>query len=201
MALTGVMTVTDDDLRPVPMTRVQYEVLTAADAFDDERIELLEGMVVQKVPQKPIHSNHVMRIAQHLTLLLADSFETRYLVGIGAPVAAGLWSEPEPDVSVLDSDALTDDAHPTTAHLAVEVSRSSIRRDLVLKPRIYARAGIPRYWVVDVVAGEVVVHTDPFSDGDELGGTTAGYKLIRRVPLDTQLELLGLAVSLPDALS
>lgn len=200
MALTGVMTVTDDDLRPVPMTRLQYEVLTAADAFDDERIELLEGMVVQKVPQKPIHSNHVMRIAQHLTLLLAEAFTHRYLVGVGAPVAAGRWSEPEPDVSVLDTDALTDDAHPTTAHLAVEVSRSSLRRDLMVKPRIYARAGIPRYWVVDIAAREAVVHTDPFADGDELASTTAGYKLIRRVPMDTELEVLGLTVRLTDAL-
>jgi len=201
MALTGVMTVTDDDLRPVPMTRVQYEVLTAADAFDDERIELLEGMVVQKVPQKPIHSNTVRRITHVLTVLLAEPYGDQYLVGSGLPIAVGRWSEPEPDISVVEARASTDDAHPVTAQLAVEVSRSSIRRDLSVKPRIYARAGIPRYWVVDVNTHEVVVHTDPFAEDDEPGGTTAGYRLVRRVPLDTDLELLGLTVRLSEAVA
>ena len=203
MALTGAVTVTEDDLRPVPLSREQYDVLVAAGAFEDQRVELLEGTVVGKVPQKPIHSNYVARIAQYLVAVLLSEFADRYLVRTGLPVAAGPWSEPEPDVSVIDSVTSTDFEHPTTAHIAVEVSRSSVRRDLDIKPRVYAQAGIARYWVVDVDRREVVVHTEPFrrimrEDGSV--GTEAGYRLVRRVPLDTELELLGLTIRLTDAL-
>jgi hypothetical protein len=48
-----------------------------------------------------------------------------------------------------------------TAPLVIEVAASSQRRDLVVKPRIYAEAGVPRYWVVDLDARGVVVHTEP----------------------------------------
>lgn len=71
----------------------------------------------------------------------------------------------------------------------------------MIKPRIYARAGIPRHWVIDVATREVVVHTDPFADGDDIASPTAGYRLIRRVPLDTELELLGLTVRISEAIA
>jgi Uma2 family endonuclease len=197
MALTTAVAVTDEDLRPVPLSREQYDVLVAAGAFEDRRVELLEGTVVAKVPQKPIHSNTVRRITQHLVRRLAEAHAWRYSISNGLPLAAGAWSEPEPDIAVTDVDAGTDDAHPTTAHLVIEVSHSSIRRDLEVKPRAYAGAGVPRYWVIDVATRQVVVHTDPV-DGDPGAGRDAAYGTIRRVPLDTELELLGLRVRLSE---
>ncbi|MGF1648812.1 MAG: Uma2 family endonuclease [Kineosporiaceae bacterium] len=191
------MAVTDEDLRPVPLSREQYDVLVAAGAFTDQRVELLEGTVVAKVPQQPIHSNHVRRITQHLVRRLAEAHAWRYGVSNGLPLAADRWSEPEPDIAVTDVDAGTDDAHPTTAHLVVEVSRSSIRRDLEVKPRVYSGAGVPRYWVIDVATRKVVVHTEPV-DGDPRTGRDAAYGTIRRLPLDAGLELLGLTVRLSE---
>jgi Uma2 family endonuclease len=56
-------------------------------------------------------------------------------------------------------------AHPRTALLAVEVSASSRETDRVVKARLYARAGVPTYWIVDVPSRAVEVHSDPGADG------------------------------------
>jgi Uma2 family endonuclease len=196
MALTTAVAVTDEDLRPVPLSREQYDVLVAAGAFTDQRIELLEGTVVAKVPQKPIHSNHVRRITQYLVRRLSEAHAWRYAVSNGLPLAADGWSEPEPDIAVTDVGAGTDDAHPTTAHLVVEVS---LRKDLVVKPRVYAAAGVPRYWVIDVATRDVVLHTDLLVGGTGAEGASA-YRTIHRLPLDAELELLGLSIRLCDVI-
>jgi len=74
-------------------------------------------------------------------------------------------SEPEPDVALFPPGGYRGSGHPTTATLLIEVSNSSLRRDLILKARIYAQGGVPDYWVVDLVHREVVVHRSPTPDG------------------------------------
>lgn len=106
------MSVTEDDLRPVPLSREQFDVLVAAGSYEDQRVELLEGTVVEKVAQKPVHSNYVRRITQHLMRQLAEAHAWRYSVSNGLPLAADRWSEPEPDVAVTDVDAGSDDTTP-----------------------------------------------------------------------------------------
>jgi Uma2 family endonuclease len=51
-----------------------------------------------------------------------------------------------------------------SAQLVIEVAQTSRRRDLVIKPRLHAQAGVPEYWVVDLGQRELVVHTDPQGD-------------------------------------
>src|SRR5262244_3685277 len=78
------------------------------------------------------------------------------------PIAVTDRDEPEPDVAVVDGplDAYQHH-HPTTADLVVEVSETSLRYDRSHKAVLYARAGIPTYWIVDLVNDCVEVHTDP----------------------------------------
>ncbi len=73
-------------------------------------------------------------------------------------------SEPEPDFAVVRGEArdyLRRHPGPADIALAIEVSESSLDRDRTLKSRIYARAGVPIYWIVNVAERCVEVHTDP----------------------------------------
>jgi Uma2 family endonuclease len=73
-------------------------------------------------------------------------------------------SEPQPDVSVIER-AAPRPYHPVRAPLVIEVSVSSLTRDLVTKSVVYAAAGVDEYWVVDLDGRRLVVHTKPQADG------------------------------------
>jgi Uma2 family endonuclease len=110
------------------------------------------------------------------------------------PLAATDLSAPEPDIDVVDEAALHAAGHPTTAHLVVEVSDSSRRVDLAHKPRIYAAARVPDYWVVDLTDRSVVVHRDPDP------GALPPYRTVQRLPWTTPLTALDVTVTLADVL-
>jgi Uma2 family endonuclease len=180
-----------------PLTRAQYDTLVRAGAYEDQAVELLEGVVVDMAPQGEPHSNRIGRLNTRLTARLVASFGERCMVRPRTPLAAGPLSEPEPDLAVVDWDASSDETHPATAHLVVEVAQTSQARDLGVKSRIYADAGVTQYWVVDLPARQVVVHTHP----DAADGTRpASYGTVRRLPLETELDVLGMPVRPADLL-
>jgi Uma2 family endonuclease len=176
-----------------PLSRAMYDVLVEAGAYRGQPVELIEGDVVEMAPQGPRHGNTVGHVTTRLAARLVARFGERYLVRPQTPLAAGVYSEPEPDLAVVDWDASTDDAHPATAHLVIEVAETSHRKDLVVKSRIYAGAGVAQYWVVDLPANEVVVHADPVAE-DRSSGRPALYGVVRRLPWEAELEVLGLTV-------
>jgi len=180
-----------DAVRPLP--RVMYDVLVAAGAYEGQPVELIEGNVVEMAPQGPRHGNAVRRGATRLAAGLVQRFGERYLVGSQTPFAAGVYSEPEPDIAVVDWDASTDDTHPGTAHLVVEIAETSLRTDLVDKARIYAGARVQQYWVIDPPAREVVVDTDPVAE-DSATGRPASYGTVRRLAWNAELDVLGLVI-------
>lgn len=143
-----------------PLRRVDYDRLVDAGVFEGEKIELLEGFLVEMSPEGPDH----VHVIDQLTELLVTALAGRYRVRIGHPLALGDLSAPEPDVAVVERGSYLD-GHPATALLVIESSRTSRRRDLGFKAALYARYGIPEYWVVDLEDGAVVVHTDPSGDG------------------------------------
>ncbi len=83
---------------------------------------------------------------------------TRARVRSQGALAIGNDSEPLPDASVLERRD-DDDAHPT-AYLVIEVARTSLKRDRGAKAVLYARAGIPEYWVVNLIDRIIEVHSD-----------------------------------------
>lgn len=155
-------TVVDPDLlSPLrPLRRAEYDALVELGYFDDERIELLRGMLVQMSPRGGRHARATMLVTRRLTLLLGEGFEVRPQ----APLAVSDDSEPEPDIAVVPAGASTDE-HPQTALLVVEVAESSLRRDRDLKAPLYAQAGVVEYWIVDLTTNTVQVHTDPAPNG------------------------------------
>lgn len=178
-----------------PLTRVAFDVLVAAGLYDGAPVELLQGEVVEMAPQGPQRSDAIRRTGTRLTAELVARFGERYLVGQQTPLAATPSSEPEPDLSIVENRSSSPTDHPTTALLAIEVAVTSHRVDLVRKPELYAAAAVPQYWVVDLVARQVVVHTDPHPAD---GVNSAGYDTVRRLPLDTELDVLGISVRLSD---
>ena len=123
---------------------------------EDTRIELIDGLILDMSPKTPRHENVISFLMRRLFAWLdLDRFEIR----VGAPLSLG-DSEPEPDLIVIER-GTERPYHPATAALVIEVAVSSQRRDLRVKPRLYATAGVPVYWVIDVDAGRAVVHSDP----------------------------------------
>jgi Uma2 family endonuclease len=143
-----------------PLLRHDYDQLVAAGAFEDEPIELLEGFLVEMSPEGPSHAFVIDRLNE----LFVTAVAGRYLVRVGHPLALGDLSEPEPDVAIVPRGDYRR-THPATALLVVESASSSRRRDLGFKAHLYARYAIPEYWVVDLEAAEIVVHTGPRANG------------------------------------
>lgn len=140
------------ELRPI--LRAEYEELARAGCFEDERVELLYGLIVRMSPVKPAHDG----LIQRLNRTLMRALDPRAAIRIQSSFAASDLSMPQPDVAVVPpGDYL--DAHPTEAWLIVEVADSSLRRDRGLKARLYAECGVPEYWVVDVAANVIEVRT------------------------------------------
>ena len=100
-----------------PLRRAEFDKLVAAGAFDDERIELLDGVLVPMSPIGPPHSSAV----DALTEILVVALQGRARVRVQNPFAASDISEPQPDLLVVARGDYRAD-HPRTAHLAIEVA-------------------------------------------------------------------------------
>ena len=124
----------------------------------DERVELLDGLIVAMSPHDPAHASGVRRVYRALERVLGPE----PLISVQLPLVSGSMSVPEPDVCVLpgrENDYVA--AHPRDALLVVEVSDSSLAQDRLTKSRIYARAGIPTYWIVNLRTRVVEWQADP----------------------------------------
>ncbi|HVW23813.1 MAG TPA: Uma2 family endonuclease [Polyangiaceae bacterium] len=139
-----------------PLRRVEYDQLVALGVFQDERIELLDGVLVPMSPIGPRHSSAI----DQLTLLLVRALGDRARIRVQNPFIASEISEPQPDLLVAPLRSYTED-HPDEAYLVIEVAESSLRIDRGRKLRIYAERGVPEYWIVDVVARRIEVHREP----------------------------------------
>lgn len=140
-------------------TRAEYERMTALGVFSpDDRLELIEGEIVYKMPQNSPHVTGINLTAKTLRSLLTEQMHIR----IQAPMALGNRSEPEPDVAVVaGTERDYEESHPTTALLIVEVSDSTLRTDRTTKAGLYARAGIAEYWILNLVERVLEVHRQP----------------------------------------
>jgi Uma2 family endonuclease len=131
---------------------------------EDDPVELLEGYMVTKMPRSPEHDFALTALSSRLHRLVPVMFTIR------AQCAATIQeSEPEPDIIVARGDEiLYRHRHPgpVDTALVIEVSASSLLRDRIDKARIYARADIPVYWVVNVVDRIIEVYTQPSGPGN-----------------------------------
>ena len=148
---------------PLPIRKFsvdEYLRMVEAGVFGaDERHELLEGWIVPKMTRNPPHD---------VAIELADNeIRPRLPVGWRLRVQSAITtidSVPEPDLAVVRGHARDNkDRHPGLGDivLLVEVSESTLRVDRAVKGELYARAGVPIYWIVNLVQRLVEVYTDP----------------------------------------
>lgn len=130
----------------------------------DERVELLEGQIIQMAAKGTAHSAAVTRIERLLRNCLGD----RVLLRFQDPVRLNDYSEPEPDVAVVQLNTLLYEDHhpiPSEVFLLIEVSDATLKFDREVKAPAYARSGIAEYWVVDVNGRKLHVYRVPNADG------------------------------------
>ena len=159
-----------------------------------DRVELVDGEIVTKMAIGPRHGASVDRANRALVTTVGSSA----IVRVQGSVRLDLFSEPKPDIVLLRPRAdFYASAHPGPVDilLIVEVSESSIDYDRNIKRRVYARAGVPEYWIVDLNEDVVHVHSGP---SDDLYRTVTAYRsgqfisprLLPSCPVST-IDLLG----------
>jgi Uma2 family endonuclease len=141
--------------------RVEYDRLVELGAFDGDAIELVGGQLIVAEPQSSYHAGGIRAVDYALRAVLPAG----WVVSVQSPVSLDHESEPEPDVVVVPG-RLADyrQAHPTRPALAVEVAESSLAFDRRDKGSLYARAGIPDYWIVNLGERVLEVYREPGPD-------------------------------------
>ncbi len=141
-----------------------YRMAEAGILGEDDRVELIEGEIIDMAPIGVGHASVVTRITRTLVMACGD----RAVVSVQNPVRLDEWNEPQPDFAVLQPRPdFYGTRHPGPADvlLLVEVSDSSLRYDRVVKLPLYARAGIAEVWVVDLRRRAVHAFRVPSGDG------------------------------------
>lgn len=165
-------------------TVTEFHQMDEAGVFDeDDRVELLAGEVVEMTPIGRLHAGCV----NYLNRVFSGLVGATAIVSVQNPVRLGEHSEPQPDVALLRFRRdLYRDAHPGPLDvlLLVEVADISAEADRVDKVPLYARAGIPEVWVVDLGSRVIDVYREP---------ATEGYRNHRRVGPGDRLTSIALA--------
>src|SRR5829696_6224297 len=139
------------DGAPARITRADYDRMVDRGELEGGPVELLEGRIVEMSPQGPQHS----AVLSALLRVLRPDWS---IVRVQMPLAASADSEPEPDLALVAHDDPA--VHPATADLVVEIAVTMLREARAKTP-LYAAAGVPEYWIVDVPARAVEVLSGP----------------------------------------
>ena len=167
------------DLQPRRFTVDEYHRMAEIGIFaSDERVELIDGLVVEMSPIGSKHWRLHARLAEYLVKTLGDD---AFIVPQGS-FPLGTHSEPQPDIAVLPRSETSGEGRVDPADIlaVVEIAVSSLRTDTGPKLRVYARARIADYLVVDVEADALLHYQDP---------NDIGYATLRRLERGAALRL------------
>lgn len=155
-------------------TEDYYRMAEAGILREDDRVELLEGEIVDMSPIGSHHAGCVKR----LNALLTTHVGSKAVVSVQDPLRLLSGQEPQPDLMVLEPRAdFYGNAHPTPPDvlLLIEVADTSVGLDREVKAALYARVGIREYWLVDLTQNTVTLYTRP---------SGIGYGTVRTVRRD-----------------
>lgn len=173
------------------LTRADYHRLGAAGILgEDDRVELLDGQLVDMSPIGPRHALVVDALGQ----LLVTAVAGRAWVRVQNPIALDPRSEPQPDIAVIRrpwQGYPVSHPQPQDVFLVIEVSDTSVEIDRGAKLELYARAGVQEVWIVDLTEDAVFVHRKP------RGGS---YEFVSRLAPPDVLDIEALPdVTVPSA--
>lgn len=149
-----------ETLTHVKFTLDEYHELIKLGALADKRVELLNGELIEMPPEGPDHADSNGEAHEYLILLLGSQAKVRK----AAPITLPNGSEPEPDIAIcqpLGREYRSHHPYPENIFWLIEYSDSTLKKDLEVKSKIYAEAGIPEYWIVNVQTNELIVRRNP----------------------------------------
>lgn len=147
-------------LTPAKWTTEEYHSMIESGLLANRRVELLKGEIVEMSPEGEAHAYFSSEAEEYLRRLLGD----RLTIRSGKPITLPDNSEPEPDIAIvqkLGREYLAHHPYPENIFWLIEYSNSSLEKDLNIKTKIYAEAGIVEYWVVNLKKRQLIVFTQP----------------------------------------
>jgi Uma2 family endonuclease len=156
----------------------QYFRMSEMGLFDNRRVELLDGEIIEVPAQGLPHRLAISRITR---LLVAAFDPAQFWVAFQGTVILSRFSAPDPDFYVLDVPEHAPPRELPTPFLVIEVSDTTYRKDAGPKLRAYARAGVPDYWIVNLPKQQVEVYRHPENlTGKRSGWQYAGVSMLGR---------------------
>ena len=143
----------------------------------DNRLELIEGDIIDMAPIGSVHAATVKRLAK----LFMDAVGNSSIVSVQDPVRLDVYSEPQPDIALLrPRDDYYRDAHPQCGDvlLIVEVAETSLAYDQGTKVPLYARHDIPEVWVLDVRGNQLHIYRQPERDNYQVVETLSQATIV-----------------------
>lgn len=161
MSMTQVLTSISDSMpRARRWTRAEYRRMTSLGLFDGQRVELIDGEIIEMAPQNDPHVTALTLVDYALRAV----FRKGFIVRLQSPLDLGLKSIPEPDAMVIRGTPRTVIGAARTAELVVEVADSTLFYDQAVKPGLYASGGIQEYWLLNLVGQRLEVRRRPVRD-------------------------------------
>ncbi len=160
------------------ITHEEFEALIESGVFaPEERLELIAGELTRREPVNTSHAVAIRLVQIALERVLGEGYDVRPQL----PLALSEFDMPFPDIAVVAGsprDYLSQ--HPTTALLVVEVSEASLKTDREVKGSLYAKAGIPEYWIVNLKERVVEVYREPAEDARAVYGASYRQRMVLR---------------------
>ncbi len=172
---------------PFPIRRFSvaeyHRMIDAGILTEDDPVELLEGWIAPKMPRTALHDGIIQKANKRVGRRLPVGWDIR-----GQSAITTTDSEPEPDLAVVrgnETAYLYRKPEPPDIGVLIEVSDSTLSQDRNQKGRLYARAGVPYYWIINLADGWVEVYTDPDS-----AAATPSYRTRTDCQLRDQVPLI-----------
>lgn len=148
-----------------------HDAIKAGILTEYDAVELIHGQLIKKMPISEDHAS----VVENFVVYFASKFGFKYRYRSENPVPILENSEPEPDF-VIAKKRKGKPKHPTPQeiHLIIEVANSTLQYDRKVKGPIYAGAGIPEYWIVNLKANKIEVHLSP-APGDGVFENVCSY--------------------------
>lgn len=153
-------------LRPFRYTLALFHRMGDMGHFEGRRAKLIRGVLLEEGPMDAPHAMAVEKADAEIRTVFGKGW--RYRVQL--PLVLGQDTDPMPDIAVIRGAPGTV-VHPTAADLVVEIADSSLTFDTTTKAELYATAGIPEYWVLDVDGRRLFVFRTPAALPQGLGAT------------------------------
>jgi Uma2 family endonuclease len=163
--------------------RQYHRMIETGVLTENDRVELIEGQLVAKMTHNPPHDTAVDLTHSEIAAILPEGWRVRVQSAITITSRA---SEPEPDVTVVRGPARRyARVHPRPQDIAllVEVAETTLHKDRTTKQRLYARARIPVYWIVNLIDSSVEVYTLPHGGRSPAYANRQDYSANEAVPV------------------